>query len=74
MKMVKGMSFRSQRGVALLVTLIILVVITTLGLAAMRSGLLHLAIGNNAQASMINTQASVSGLNAVESEIGRAHV
>lgn len=69
MKMVKGMSFRSQRGVALLVTLIILVVITTLGLAAMRSGLLHLAIGNNAQASMINTQAANAGLGAVEKEV-----
>lgn len=60
-----------QKGIALLVTLVILLVVTTLGLAAMRSGLLHLAIGNNAQASMINLQAANAGLGMVEAQVAQ---
>ena len=64
-----GPNHHAQRGVALIVTLVILAVVTTLGLIAMRSGLLHLAIGNNAQANMINTQAAVAGTRMVEKQV-----
>jgi Tfp pilus assembly protein PilX len=59
-----------QQGMALLVTMVILVVVTTMGLIAMRSGMLHLAIGTNAQASMLNFQEADSGIVSVEKAVG----
>lgn len=58
-----------QRGVALLVTLVILTVVTILGLAAMRSGLLHLAIGTNSQVNTLNFQAADAGFTSVEKKV-----
>lgn len=60
---------RQQHGVALVVTLVILTIVTILGVAAMRSGLLHLAIGTNAQVSMLNFQLADSGLTAVDDAV-----
>jgi Tfp pilus assembly protein PilX len=62
--------YSRQQGMALLVTMVILVVVTTMGLIAMRSGMLHLAIGTNAQVSMLNFQEADSGIVSVEKAVG----
>ncbi len=58
-------SFRRQRGVALLVTLVILVIITFMGLVAMRSGMLQVAIATNSQVNSLLFQNAESGVDSV---------
>lgn len=58
-----------QQGVALVVTLVILTIVTILGVVAMRSGMLHIAIGTNAQVAMLNFQEADAGLTAVENTV-----
>lgn len=56
-------SIKQQRGVALLVTLVILVAVTMIGLTALRAGLVHVAIATNSQAQTILFQsADASGV------------
>lgn len=63
-------SFRQrQQGVALIVTLIMLVVITLMGVVAMRSGLLQVAMSTNSQVTGLLFQNSDAGVNAVYNQI-----
>lgn len=64
------MTFRhAQRGVALIVTLIILVIVTFMGLIAMRTGLLQVAMATNSQVSVLLFQNADAGTGSVESMI-----
>ncbi|MDF3030322.1 MAG: PilX N-terminal [Moraxellaceae bacterium] len=56
---------RSQRGVALLVTLVVLVVVTLMGLVAMRSGMLQVAMATNSQVNGLLFESADSGVAAV---------
>lgn len=62
-------SRRAQQGVALIVTLMILVIITMVGLVAMRSGLLQVAMSTNSQVDALLFQAADAGVGAVETDI-----
>lgn len=64
-----GIRRRSQQGVALIVTLMILVIITMVGLVAMRSGLLQVAMATNSQVDALLFQAADAGVGAVETNI-----
>lgn len=57
---------QGQRGATLVVTLIILVVITIVGLAAVRGGSLSLAIATNSQIRATTFQAAEEGLRLIE--------
>lgn len=56
-----------QRGIALLVALVVLIVVTLLGTAAMRSALFQSRISVNAQASQLLFQGAESGLESITS-------
>ncbi len=56
-----------QRGIALLVALVVLIVVTLLGTAAMRSALFQTRISTNAQASQLLFQGAESGLEGIYS-------
>lgn len=56
---------RRQRGIALLVALVVLIVVTLLGTAAMRSALFQTRISSNAQGSQLLFQGAESGLEAI---------
>lgn len=58
-----------QQGVALIVTLVILVVVTFIGLVAMRSGLTHLAMATNSQVNVILFQSADAGVVSLENKI-----
>lgn len=60
---------RSQRGVALIVTLFILVIITFMGLVAMRSGLMQVAMATNSQVGVVLFQNADAGTGSVENLI-----
>lgn len=64
-----GTRRQSQQGVALIVTLMILVIITMVGLVAMRSGMLQVAMATNSQVDALLFQAADAGVGAVEAEI-----
>jgi Tfp pilus assembly protein PilX len=61
----RPVSLARQRGVALLVTLVILVIVTFMGLVAMRSGMLQVAIATNSQVNSLLFQNAESGVEAV---------
>lgn len=66
----KNLPFRhAQRGVALIVTLIMLVVITLMGVVAMRTGMLQVTMATNSQVSSLLFQNSDAGINAVYNQI-----
>ncbi|MDF2446182.1 MAG: pilus assembly protein PilX [Moraxellaceae bacterium] len=68
--MTHEMSFsRSQRGVALIVTLFILLVVTFMGLVAMRTGLMQVAMATNSQVSVVLFQNADAGTGTVENVI-----
>lgn len=56
---------QSQRGVALIVTLVILLVVTFMGLVAMRGGMLQVAMSTNSQVNALLFQNADAGTNAV---------
>lgn len=58
-----------ERGMALIMVLVILTVVTVLGVTAMRAGLLHVAMGTNAQVNMLTFQTADAGFSAVENTI-----
>lgn len=58
-----------QRGVALIVTLFILVIITFMGLVAMRSGLMQVAMATNSQVGVVLFQNADAGTGSVEARI-----
>lgn len=60
---------RYQQGVALIVTLMILVIITMVGLVAMRSGMLQVAMATNSQVDALLFQAADAGVGAIEGNI-----
>ena len=63
----KTMTFRHrERGVALIVTLIILVIVTFMGLVAMRAGLLQVAMATNSQVGVVLFQNADAGTGSVE--------
>lgn len=57
----------AQRGIALLVALVVLIVVTLLGTAAMRSALFQSKVAVNAQASQLLFQGAESGLEIIAS-------
>lgn len=57
----------AQRGVALLIALVVLIVVTLLGTAAMRSALFQSKVAVNAQASQLLFQGAESGLESITS-------
>lgn len=59
----------AQRGVALIVTLFILVVVTLMGLVAMRAGLLQVAMSTNSQVRVLLFQSADAGTANVETSI-----
>lgn len=66
----KTMTFRHrERGVALIVTLVILVIVTFMGLIAMRAGLLQVAMATNSQVSVVLFQNADAGTGSVENVI-----
>lgn len=66
----KAMTFRHrERGVALIVTLFILVIVTFMGLIAMRAGLLQVAMATNSQVSVVLFQNADAGTGSVEAVI-----
>ncbi|PTQ90678.1 pilus assembly PilX family protein [Agitococcus lubricus] len=60
----------TQRGAALITVLIILVVITILGISAMRMSLSNLSIATNSQVTALLFRSSDMGIDAVEKAIG----
>lgn len=62
-------SYRHQQGVALLVTLVLLVIVTFMGLVAMRSGLLNVAMSTNSQVDTLLFQSADAGVTSVENKI-----
>jgi Tfp pilus assembly protein PilX len=60
---------RRQRGVALIVTLFILVIVTFIGLIAMRSGMQQVAMSTNSQVAVVLFQNADAGTTSVESTI-----
>lgn len=54
---------------ALVMVLVILTIVTVLGVTAMRAGLLHVAIGTNAQVNMLTFQTADAGFVSVENTI-----
>jgi len=60
---------RQQRGVALIVTLVILVVVTFMGLIAMRAGLLQVAMSTNSQVNVLLFQSADAGVSTIEKTI-----
>lgn len=69
MKPVFSIYRHRQRGVALLVTLIILVVVTFMGLVAMRSGLLSVTMSTNSQVDTLLFEGADAGVTAVANKI-----
>lgn len=61
---------RAQRGAALVTSLVILLVLTVLGLAAMRTSSLEERMAGNAQDALYAFQAAESGLNAAMNDTG----
>lgn len=59
----------SQRGVALIVTLVILVVVTFMGLVAMRMGMLHVVMSTNSQVNSLLFQNADAGTTSVLAKI-----
>lgn len=59
-------SMKRQRGVALIVTLVILVAVTLIGLTALRAGLLHVAIATNSQVDTILFRAADASRQSLE--------
>lgn len=66
---ITGFRRKRQQGVALIVTLVILVIITMVGLVAMRSGLLQVAMATNSQVDALLFQAADAGVGAIEANI-----
>lgn len=60
---------RQQRGVALIVTLFILVIVTFIGLIAMRSGMQQVAMSTNSQVAVLLFQNADAGTTSVENVI-----
>lgn len=58
-----------QQGVALIVTLFMLVIVTFMGLVAMRAGLLQVAMATNSQVSVLLFQNADAGTGSVENKI-----
>lgn len=58
-----------QQGVALLVTLVILVIVTFMGLVAMRSGLLSLTMSTNSQVDSLLFESADAGVTSVANKI-----
>lgn len=58
-----------QRGVVLIVTLVILVIITFVGLIAMRTGMLQVAMSTNSQVSAVLFQNADAGTGSVETSL-----
>jgi acyl-CoA synthetase (AMP-forming)/AMP-acid ligase II len=58
-------SRHSQQGVALIVTLVILLIVTFMGLVAMRSGMLQVSMATNSQVSSLVFQSADAGNSAV---------
>lgn len=58
-----------QRGVVLIVTLVILVIITFVGLIAMRTGMLQVAMSTNSQVSAVLFQNADAGTGSVEAKV-----
>lgn len=58
-----------QRGVVLIVTLVILVIITFVGLIAMRTGMLQVAMSTNSQVSAVLFQNADAGTIVVENKV-----
>lgn len=68
--MTQTMNFRHrQQGVALIVTLFMLVIVTFMGLVAMRAGLLQVAMATNSQVSVVLFQNADAGTGSVEAKI-----
>lgn len=57
---------KAQEGVALIITLLILVVVTSVGVVAMRAGLLQVAMATNSQVNILLFQAADAGVGALE--------
>jgi len=62
------MQRKSERGAALLMALIILLMITLVGVSALKSGMFHERMAFNAQAEELTFQSAESAINAVISE------
>lgn len=58
-----------QKGVALLVTLVILVIVTFMGLVAMRSGLLSVTMSTNSQVDSLLFEGADAGVTAVANKV-----
>lgn len=68
--MKREMAFpRAERGVALIVTLFILLVVTFMGLVAMRTGLMQVAMATNSQVNVVLFQNADAGTGTVENVI-----
>lgn len=63
------MNSRAQRGAAIVVVMLILLVITVLGMTAVRMGLTSLTIATNSQVGALLFQSADSGLNAFERRV-----
>lgn len=56
---------RNQQGAALLIALVILLVVTLIGVSAIKSGIFHERMAFNAQAEELSFQAAETGINGV---------
>lgn len=65
----KRIGRHNQQGAALIVTMIILIVVTVIGVAALRLGLTNLAVATNAQVVTLLFQSADSGTLAVEKNV-----